>query len=135
MQKKLLWKLIAIGIVSILLLIPLSLIEFQIAARSARQDDVTRNIAESAAGSQTLVGPVILLRYRERIEKREKEAGTGRDQADRAGMPGHRSSRRRERSVTAASRRAGGSTIWRAISIASCNLVRSGHMGRRSLSP
>ena len=36
MQKKLLWKLMAIGIVSILLVIPLSLIEFQIAARSAR---------------------------------------------------------------------------------------------------
>lgn len=79
MQKKLLHKLLAIGILSILLLIPLSMIESQIAARSARQADVTKNIAESAAGAQTIVGPVISVRYRERIERRIKEEGSGRE--------------------------------------------------------
>lgn len=79
MQKKLLHKLLAIGILSILLLIPLSMIESQIMARSARQADVTRNIAESAAGMQTIVGPVISVRYRERVERRIKDAGSGRE--------------------------------------------------------
>ncbi len=77
MQKKLLHKLLAIGILSLLLLIPLSMIESQIAARSARQADVIRNIAESAAGAQTIVGPVISVRFRERIERRTREKGSG----------------------------------------------------------
>lgn len=76
MQKKLFQKLAAIAILSLLLLIPLSLIEGQIAGRSARQAEVKRNIAESAAGPQTLIGPVIAVRYRERVERRAKdEAG------------------------------------------------------------
>ena len=79
MQKKLLHKLLAIGILSLLLLIPLSMIESQIAARSARQAGVTKNIAESAAGAQTIVGPVISVRYRERIERRTREEGSGRE--------------------------------------------------------
>lgn len=79
MQKKLLMKLLAIAGLSILLLIPLSMIESQIGARSARQNEVTRNIAESSAGQQTLVGPVLLVRYRERIERRSKDEGTGRE--------------------------------------------------------
>lgn len=79
MQKKLLMKLLAIAALSILLLLPLAMIESQISARSARQHEVTRNIAESSAGPQTLVGPVLLVRYRERIERRTKEDGTGRE--------------------------------------------------------
>ena len=79
MQRKLMLKLAAIFVLSMLLLIPLSMIEAQIATRSARQVEVTRNIAESAAGAQTLVGPVVLIRYRERIERRQKEEATGRE--------------------------------------------------------
>lgn len=76
MQKKLFQKLAAIAVLSLLLLIPLSLIEGQIAGRSARQAEVMRNIAESAAGAQTLIGPVLAIRYRERVERRGKdEAG------------------------------------------------------------
>jgi inner membrane protein len=77
MQRKLLHKLLAIGILSILLLIPLSMIEAQIAARSARQSDVIRNIAESAAGPQTIVGPVVAVRYRERVERRARDEASG----------------------------------------------------------
>ena len=73
MQRKLVLKLLAIGLLSFLLLIPLAMIESQIAQRSYRQDDVTRNIAESAAGEQTLIGPVLLVNYRERIQRRVPE--------------------------------------------------------------
>lgn len=73
MQKKLFQKLATIAILSLLLLIPLSLIEGQIAGRSARQAEVKRNIAESAAGAQTLIGPVLAVRYRERVERRGKD--------------------------------------------------------------
>jgi len=68
MDKKLLYKMLAIGLMSILLLIPLHLIESQIRARSARQNDVRENIANSAAGAQTLSGPVIALRYHQAVE-------------------------------------------------------------------
>lgn len=77
MQKKLFIKIAAIGLMSLLLLIPLAMIESQIAARGQRQAEVIRDIADSAAGEQTLIGPVLRIRYRERIEVRGKEAGTG----------------------------------------------------------
>lgn len=79
MQKKLFIKLAAIALLSLLLLIPLSMIESQIAARSARQAAVTHNIAESAAGAQTVIGPLVAVRYRERIERREKEDNSSRE--------------------------------------------------------
>jgi len=68
MDKKLLYKMLAIGLMTILLLIPLGLIEDQIRARSHRQNEVQQNIANSAAGAQTLSGPVIALRYHEAVE-------------------------------------------------------------------
>ena len=46
MDKKLLLKLIAIGFMSLLLLVPLALIEDQIRQRSSRQDEVQRGIAK-----------------------------------------------------------------------------------------
>lgn len=79
MQKRLWLKLLSIAGLSVLLLIPLAMIESQITQRSARQAEVVRNIAESAAGPQTLVGPLIAVRYRERIEKRRKERDGGRE--------------------------------------------------------
>src|SRR6267142_3115029 len=64
---------------SVLLLIPLSMIEVQIAGRSAHQAEVTRNIAESAAGAQTLLGPICVVRYRELVERREKDPASARE--------------------------------------------------------
>ena len=72
MQKKLLHKLLTIGVLSILLLVPLSMIESQIIARSARQAEVIRNIADSSSGAQTIVGPVIHVSYRERVARTAK---------------------------------------------------------------
>jgi inner membrane protein len=79
MQKNLLYKLGLIAGLSLLLMLPLSMIEGQIAARGTRQAEVVRNIAESAAGAQTLVGPVLALRYRERVERRDKDSANGRE--------------------------------------------------------
>ncbi|MDQ5944598.1 MAG: inner membrane protein [Pseudomonadota bacterium] len=73
MQDKLYIKLATIAVLSLLLLLPLSMIESQITARSARQAAVLHNIAESAAGPQTLVGPVMALRYRERVARKSTD--------------------------------------------------------------
>ncbi len=77
MQKKLFAKLGLIVFLSLLLLIPLGMIEGQIVARSARQADVVQDVADSAAGAQTLVGPVLVVRYRERVEVRDKDKTFG----------------------------------------------------------
>jgi hypothetical protein len=50
--KKLLHKLLAIMALSLLLLVPLSMIEGQITSRAARQGEVMHNLAESAAGAR-----------------------------------------------------------------------------------
>lgn len=68
MDKKLLYKIAAIGLMSILLLIPLAMVQGQIRERSHRQQEVQANIANSAAGEQTLVGPVLTVNYREQVE-------------------------------------------------------------------
>ncbi len=79
MQRKLFAKLGLIVFMSLLLLVPLGMIEGQIAARSVRQAGVAQDVADSAAGAQTLVGPVLAVRYRERIEIREKDAASGKE--------------------------------------------------------
>lgn len=79
MQRKLLAKLGIIALLSLILLIPLAMIEAQIAARSERQDAVVQDIADTAAGPQTLVGPVLAVRYRERVTQRERDAATGKE--------------------------------------------------------
>ncbi len=68
MDKKLLFKLAAIFFMSLLLLVPLGLIEGQIRDRSQRQNEVQASIANSAAGEQLLVAPVIAVSYREQVD-------------------------------------------------------------------
>lgn len=77
MQRKLFAKLGLIALLSLILLIPLAMIEDQIVGRSELQDAVVEDIAESAAGSQTLVGPLLAVRYRERVVHVEQDAATG----------------------------------------------------------
>jgi inner membrane protein len=77
MDKKLLFKIAAICFMSLVLLVPLALIEGQIRDRSQRQNEVQASIANSAAGEQTLVGPVIELRYREQVEALIPEGEAG----------------------------------------------------------
>lgn len=78
MDRKFLFKLLAIGFMSLLLLIPLGLIEGQIRQRSELQKSVQQSIANSAAGPQTLTGPVLAIRYRERLEPEVEEDAKGR---------------------------------------------------------
>lgn len=68
MDKKLLFKMAAIFFMSLLLLVPLGLIEGQIRERSQRQNEVHASIANSAAGEQVLVAPVIAVHYREQVD-------------------------------------------------------------------
>ncbi len=68
MDKKLLFKMAAIFFMSLLLLVPLGLIEGQIRERSQRQNEVQASIANSAAGEQLLVAPVIAVSYREQVD-------------------------------------------------------------------
>lgn len=77
MNRKLLYKIVAIVGMSILLLVPLAMIEGQIRERSQRQYAVQQNIAESSASAQTLVGPLIVLRYRERLRETHVAPETG----------------------------------------------------------
>ena len=78
MDRKLLYKLLSIGLLTLLLMLPLFMIEDQIRGRSLRQDEVKENIARSAAGAQTLVGPVLAIRYRERgAPETRKDPDTG----------------------------------------------------------
>ena len=55
MDRKLLFKILLIGLMALLLLIPLALVQDQIRDRSYRQQEVQENIAASSAGEQHVV--------------------------------------------------------------------------------
>ncbi|MCL2831026.1 MAG: cell envelope integrity protein CreD [Betaproteobacteria bacterium] len=60
------------------LMIPLGLIESQVASRSQYQEQVTAEIASTAASSQIVVGPVLAIHYSTRTpEKRYRDAESG----------------------------------------------------------
>lgn len=77
MENRVLSKLAAVAAISVVLLVPLFLIGAQISGRSARQAEVLREIADSAAGSQTVIGPVCVIRYHEAIQGVDKDPATG----------------------------------------------------------
>jgi inner membrane protein len=68
----------AVGLLSLLLLIPLGLVEGVITERNARRISVETEVAESSAGSQHLVGPILVLTYQERVESESLDEKTGR---------------------------------------------------------
>lgn len=70
MQKTLLSKALVIGVLSLLLLIPLSLIGGKVYERQAWRDGVRREISESWTGEQTLRGPVLVVPYVEKVRSR-----------------------------------------------------------------
>lgn len=71
MQRVLFWKLLTIGFLALLLLIPLSMIRGQISDRSAYRDVAAASIAESWTGPQKLVGPVLIVPYTRGWTERE----------------------------------------------------------------
>lgn len=64
MKKSLLLKLITIGVLTLLLLIPISMIGNSIDERQRYSESVLQDIAKSSSYSQTLTGPVLVLPYR-----------------------------------------------------------------------
>jgi len=80
MDRKILYKLGAIALLTLLLMVPLALIEGQIQGRSARQAEVLNNIAQTAAGPQTLIAPLVAIQYKEWVEAEPaKETTPGRE--------------------------------------------------------
>ncbi|MDR2874553.1 MAG: cell envelope integrity protein CreD [Methylobacillus sp.] len=67
------FKTLAIGLLTLLLLIPLSMIEYKISERQSLQQGVQENIAQSSARDQTLSGPYLVLRYQVRETRVEKD--------------------------------------------------------------
>jgi inner membrane protein len=69
----LLSKFVTAALVALALLIPLSMIESKIAERQALQQNVQQDIARSSAGPQTLNGPYLVIKYRVRLHRTEKD--------------------------------------------------------------
>lgn len=69
----LLSKIMMIGFLALILLIPLGMIESKISERSALQQSVQDDIARSSARPQTLSGPYLVMRYKLRELKVEKD--------------------------------------------------------------
>ncbi|WP_148714085.1 cell envelope integrity protein CreD [Chitinolyticbacter meiyuanensis] len=72
MNKPLAWKLIALGFLILLLMIPLSMVRGLAGERQQRAAEVRNEMAEYAARPQTLVGPLLVLPYR-RTEWAQRE--------------------------------------------------------------
>lgn len=76
------WRLLAKGGavagLSLLLLIPLALVQGVISERNARHREVEREVADSSAGRQQLIGPLLVLTYKERVETQTVDEKTGR---------------------------------------------------------
>ncbi len=77
MENKILSKLGVIATLSVVLLVPLFLIGAQISGRSARQAEVLQEIANSSAGTQTVIGPVCVVRYHEQVQDTAQEIVEG----------------------------------------------------------
>jgi inner membrane protein len=67
MQRTLSLKLLAIGGLTLILLIPLSMIREVISARQQRQNEVEQTVAASSAGQQVLLGPILAIPYVEKV--------------------------------------------------------------------
>lgn len=69
----LLSKTLMIGLLALILLIPLGMIESKIFERKTLQQSVQEDIARSASRPQTLSGPYLVIRYKLREQKVEKD--------------------------------------------------------------
>ena len=74
-RQPLFFKLLMLGLLTLLLLIPLKMIESKISDRQGLQINVQNNIALSASGPQTLSGPFLVITYklRERVIKKDDQ--------------------------------------------------------------
>ena len=88
MDNKIVPKLAIIVAISVALLVPLFLIAGQINGRSVHQAEVLNEIANSAASSQTVLGPVCMIHYHELIQQVDKDPVTGRETTRQAIVAG-----------------------------------------------
>jgi len=77
MKRVLLWKGLAVLGLALLLLVPLSMIEGQVQARKERKNQVEENISQSAAGSQQITGPFLVIGYTEEVNTWVRDEKTG----------------------------------------------------------
>src|SRR5438067_4428924 len=62
-------KLLFIGVLIIVLLIPSSLINNLISERAQRQDEMINDVSDKWSGGQLVTGPVLVIPYRRHIQK------------------------------------------------------------------
>ena len=67
MRVNVLLKALIVGFVAVAFIVPLAMIWGVVKDRSRYRETVTAEVAKSTAQSQTLVGPLIVVRYRERV--------------------------------------------------------------------
>jgi inner membrane protein len=60
-------KLIFIGVLIVVLLIPSSLINNLITERASRQDDMMKDVSDKWSGSQLIMGPVLVIPYKKQV--------------------------------------------------------------------
>src|SRR5437667_5419610 len=83
MRSNVLLKAFVVGDGAVAFIVPLSLIWNVVRERSRYRDNVTAEVARSTAESQTLVGPLVVVRYRERMPAAVKgEVGQVREGAE-----------------------------------------------------
>lgn len=78
MQRSLVWKSLIVTGLALALLIPLSMIEGQIASRNRRQMEVKAEVGKLTAGPQQLTGPLLVLTYdvQRTVEEKNEKSGT-----------------------------------------------------------
>ena len=76
MQKALLLKALAVLLLGLSLMIPLSMIDGLVRERQARQQQVTLDIAQSYAGEQQIAGPLLIVPYEEEYRASEIDPQT-----------------------------------------------------------
>ena len=73
MRRNVLLKALIVGAVALAFVVPLTMIWGVVKDRSRYRDTVMTEVALSTAGSQTLVGPFVVVRYRERVPAAAKD--------------------------------------------------------------
>ncbi|HMV54787.1 MAG TPA: cell envelope integrity protein CreD [Rhodocyclaceae bacterium] len=76
MQKALLLKALAVLLLGLALMIPLTMIDGLVRERQARQQQVTLDIAQSYAGEQQVAGPLLIVPYEEEYRASEVDPQT-----------------------------------------------------------
>ncbi|QDQ27103.1 cell envelope integrity protein CreD [Chitinimonas arctica] len=68
MSRSLFLKVLAIGVLALLLLIPLSMVSGMVSDRQMFREQAIKSISDGTAGSQLLAGPVWVLPYRQQVQ-------------------------------------------------------------------